>query len=336
MRVSICLFLASLAACVSEPPPPQDGVDAVSFVEEHVLPAKPRSSLDLLIVIDDTVAMAEYQARLASLPAVIEQLVTSLDSGLRYFDVHIAVTSNDGVLRSIPALADPFAALYLDYDLTTIANYTGSLASVLAQLVDVGATNTGPSQPLAALQLALEHDSSFLRANAYLGVVIVSATDDASGDSVAAYAQWLKSLKTDPANVVLVGVTGNATPRLDELLAAFPDRHTEVALTADDYAPAIGIFGQLVKTTLEGYCWNASDVDPITPGPQYDCTFAAIYGGAEHVLPPCTGGEGADAFCWSLAPASYCPSPEELEPTVRPYDLWLFRPELRAQCVVNR
>lgn len=330
------LIMACLAACMSEQPPPHDGPDAVSFVEEHVLPAKPRSSLDLLIVIDDTVAMAEHQARLASLPALIEQLVTSPDSALRYADVRIAVTSNDGVLRRIPGLADPFAALYLDYDLTTIANYAGSLASVLAQLDDVGATNSGPSQPLAAIQLALEHDTSFVRADAYLGIIIVSATDDASDDSVAAYAQWLKSRKADPANVVLAGVTGDVMPRLDELFAAFPNRHTEVALTADDYAPALDVFGQLVKTTLEGYCWNASDVDLVTPGPQYDCTFTTIYGGAEHVLPPCTGGEGADAFCWSLAPASYCPSPDELEPTVRPYDLWLFRPELRAQCVVTR
>ena len=67
----------------------------MSHVEHYELSAAGPVKLDLLVVVDDTPAMALYQERIKALPQAIAQ---SFDPT---FDVRIAVTSNDGVAECV-------------------------------------------------------------------------------------------------------------------------------------------------------------------------------------------------------------------------------------------
>lgn len=298
---------------------------ATSHVEERRWPALPSQQLDLLFVIDDTTAMASYADRVGELADLVEQALET-----SRLSVRIAVTSNDGMLRYAPS-STPVLDLLLEYDFTRTTNFHGTLRDNLRSMLAVGSASTGPSRPLDAQRKVLEQDvHGFLRPRAYLMIVTVTAQDDASTVDPGEHAAWLKTLKQDPAAVVVTGIYAMPAPRLDAFYAAFPSRNVTVAIDEPDHSDAIELFLQLQKATLGLPCANASDVDPATPGPQFDCTFSAMIRGAERLLPQCQGED--DSFCWELLESSFCTT--GLEPRIRPYDLNSFHPEIWSQCVV--
>jgi hypothetical protein len=318
-----------LAACATDEVPTPD-VEATSFVEVYALPEGHRAQLDLLFVIDATTAMASYQDRVAALPAAFERAFPSIGFGL--IDVHIGVTTTGGALRGSSAVGGPFMTMYTEFDLTRVANFGGTLVEALSPLVNVGAASAAPNQPLAAaLKVLEENPGGFHRAGTPLGIVIVSASDDASPLAASEYARLIKAIE-EPTNVGIAAITDGPTPRLDELLTGFVNRAVRGALI-DDAQPALEFFGQFIKSTLAGACWHPSDVDPITPGNQFDCTFTVMIRDQERVLPPCR--LPGDQFCWSFEAANYC-EVGRLEPQFPPYGINFFRPALRAECVVLR
>lgn len=326
----------TLAVCVAcaDQGPSGSGIAGSSHVAVYDLPATPEQQLDLLFIIDDTIAMGAYQDRLAELPARVEQAFLSIGDGL--LDTHIAVATSDGQLRRSAAVGSSYMSIRTEFDLERITNFTGTLRETFGSLANVGASRMGASQPLESMQRVLEANADgFVRDHAFLGIVIISATDDASPSPPADYVQFAKGLKDDPTNVLVTGITLAPTPRLDEFFAAFPHRNVVVSLPDGDHALALEAFKPLIKTILPGTCWEASDVDPETPGPQYDCTFSVMIRGNERRLPPCT--LPGDQFCWSLVSSgnecSYTDH-EPLKPKVPPYHLWFFRPALHAECVV--
>jgi hypothetical protein len=324
------LLLACCAACVDSAPS-GSGIEGVSHVEVHELPAFGPPKLDVVFVVDDTIAMEPYQERLAGLPAVFEQ--TFLVTLAGQVDMHVAVATSTGGLRRIPSVGSAYMSIRTEYDLARITNFTESFRTTFEKLSVVAASSTGANQPLDAARRVVEaNPDGLLRPSVPLAIVLVTASDDASSEAVSTYADIFESSKGDPGNVMVIALAAGSTPRLDELFAALPNRY-RVSSLADDYQPALDHLGQMIKTILPGLCWNASDVDPATPGAQYDCTFTATIRGAQRVLPPCE--LPGDQFCWSLVPSDHgCAEHAPLKPELPPYRFWTFLPAMRAECVV--
>lgn len=162
------------------------------------------------------------------------------------------------------------------------------------------------------------------------------------------YVTFFKGLKSDPANVIVAGIAGPTTPyevelrtppnggtaipavahsctyngatgpevadpsvRLVEFLNQFPNRNTFSTICQQDLSGALTQIAQLLRTVIGSPCieGNLADVDPETPGVQYDCSVSDVrnYGKAnqtETVLPQCnneaTPSASTNKPCWSI------------------------------------
>ena len=320
------------------------GIDGTTHVETYELPAAIPPKLDLLFVIDDTTAMASHQQALAALPMQLEQTLQGAYASAANYHIGV-LTTGDANLRRSTAIPDPF--IVHDNTFSGPANnYQGSLGSVLASLFP-GATTTTANQPLGIMQAALSSNpanAGFLRGEAYLGVITISASDDASPGGIVDYANSLKATKNSPLNVVLSGVFDPNNPRLGAFHAQFPNRSDMETIASADYAGALEIFTQLYREVLGYACRKEpADLDPDLPGPQYDCSFVSIDNGVEKLLPQC--GTNITQPCWEIvvaADASICPDPAERSHLqTRGYTTSMsaygdpFHPAIRGQCIVN-
>ncbi|HUS33658.1 MAG TPA: hypothetical protein VMZ53_34390 [Kofleriaceae bacterium] len=318
------IAITLLVGCTDEPAP--SGPTATSHIQvadylEHAPPL-----LDVLIVVDNTQAMAPYQAKLPRLAADLSTAIHSLARDMA--DIRIAATTNGGALS--PVLSD-----HSDWFGVHSPSFTGSLESALTPLVDVGATASGPSQPLAAMRTALESSPAFLRPRASLVIVTMSATDDASPSFD--YVSFAKAAKSDPANVMVIGIYPPGSTNLDAFHHAFPNRNLVTSIDADDYAPAFADLPRLHRTTLEGSCmYQPADVDLEAPGAQIDCVAMAYDDGAEIArVPMCEGGPPTTGSCWELvAGATSGCSDGSLAFELRGLWTWSLRPAIQLQCVV--
>lgn len=331
VRLPLLAFLSLLAACAANEPA-RDGIEGQSHVEIHELPGWGPPQIDILLVVDDTTAMAPYRDQVALLPSIIADAFPSMGDGL--VDLHIGMITNDGALRRTHPNGQPFVAIRTELDLQRTTNFQGTLEEALGRLTSLDALHEGASTPLAAVQHVLDSDTEgFVRENAPLGIVFMTATDDASPGSVLDYAASYKAAKSDPASIIVTAITAQPVPRLDELFAAFPHRNKMISID-DDYRPVFELVGNQIWTILPGMCWRASDVDPVTPGPQYDCTVTATIDGEPRDLPPCQI-EG-DQLCWRLVPSNQgCIEDDALRVVIPPYHFYWFVPPLRVECVVR-
>ncbi|MBL8623099.1 MAG: VWA domain-containing protein [Myxococcales bacterium] len=180
------------------PPDAADDLVAVATV-----PAELNRALDLLLVIDNSGSMGEEQQSIAAnLPQLINVLNTA-PGGLP--DVHIGVVStnvgtggvniggcstatrpqgDDGNLLTsgCPGLTAAYVEDLRSPDGSRARNYSGDLATVLSCMTRLGTAGCGFEQPLESMKRALSpgRNPGFLRANALLGVLIVTDEDDCS------------------------------------------------------------------------------------------------------------------------------------------------------------
>lgn len=339
------LALALCAACTDEGSS-GSGVEGTTHVETYVLPAAPAPTLDLLFVVDDTTAMAAHRQPLAAVPAQLEALLASEYGNVGSYHVGVITTdaAGGGALRRSSAVADAFVVYDHAFSGTTV-NYQGSFASALASLMPSSAAGTATNQPLESTRLALGNaaNAGFLRADAFFGLVTITASDDASPSTPADYAAALKATKAEPTNVYAVGVVPSTAPRLAEHFAQLPNRSEIHSIDDADYAEALAAFARLYRRTL-GYACNRAplDLDPAAAGGQYDCSFVWIDGATERRLPSCTRAVGEP--CWELVTADpqICVDPAarvhlqtrgfttSASPFGDPY-----HPEIRGQCLVE-
>jgi hypothetical protein len=291
--------------------------------------------MDMLFVIDDTPAMAPYVDRTAAMLRSIDQLWTDLGAYPRT-DLHVAVATADpadfGQLRQSGNVQGAFIVDENAPDLLTrVTNHGGSLGIDLAELGAVG-TNGTASQPLGAARAAIESTPDFLRPDAYLAIAIVSAHDDASAANVADIVTWAKGLKADPDLVIVSAVYPAGAPRLDAFVDAFADRGTKLPIDAGDYVNAMTALGLAYKVIPSVPCLSTPlDIDPETPGEQYDCTVELeLRDGTRRIVPACPG-EG----CWQfhLDPQN-CTNPVGGQIDIPPFR-WPIMPTVRGQCVVG-
>jgi hypothetical protein len=149
---------------------------------------------------------------------------------------------------------------------------------------------------------------------------------------VAGYASFLKSLKGDTRLVVTGAIMGTPDPfavelrtppgggtalpalshsctyqgangqevadppvRLKQFLDAFPDASTTSTICQQDLSSGLDQIGQLVGRGIGSPCIAVplADVDPNTPGPQFDCEVEDVVGTTVTPIPAC-----GSAPCW--------------------------------------
>jgi len=273
-----------LVAC-TQPAPPST-IEGTSHVVHMELPFGVTREIDLLFVIDDSPAMAAHQANLTANYARLMTVLETMPLGLP--DVHIGVTTTDpadgGRLRERPAMSEHFLASELLFDGSRQTNFTGDLGQAFTELASVGAAGSATTTPFDAIRLGISDavNPGFIRPDAYLLVVVLTAGDDASAISPEQLASLLKTSKSDPSKVIVAaalgacdanGRTATAAPRLSTLLEQFPNRSTRTAICDDDLSRVLELGGGLVKTTLGAPCVPVPllDVNPDLAGTQPEC-----------------------------------------------------------------
>jgi len=293
-------FALALVSCTEPPPPESDQVTSV--VEHKEIPIGMNANIDILFVIDNSAAMAPAGSKLAAdYRAMIDMLGAAAGGDLP--DVQIGVTTTDlgdpGQLRGATFLADGAR-----FNWRRERNYDGALADAFGGLANVGASGAASTQPLAAMQRALSVsvNPGFVRPDAALAVVILTAGDDHGTAGTADIARALKALKTDPSNVMVIGgfgacdqngIVATAAPRLAAFLDQFPNRSSHETLCSDQLPKAFALTNQLLKTTLGLACLE----NAIAP---HACSSWMIdaHSDDQALLPECTTGDAP--HCYSI------------------------------------
>jgi hypothetical protein len=285
-------LLLVIAACVE----PAHGYDANTHVIAFEWPARGVPQLDLLFVVDDSSGMAPYRDRVLDASRTFADALAHYGAGKP--DVHAGVTTRGDVT---------FVSDLHNNDGSRNTSFSGTLADALATLVDVGTAGTAPNQPLAAIDVA-RTAPGFRRANARLMVVTISASDDVSLDSVAAYTARL-------GDAVTAGIYPAGSPRLD----AFHDRFVD-DINAVAYTHVFEPLNIIVD-------YGATCIDE--PASPYDCAISMLEGDRETVLPACS--HTPEGPCWDIVDDPlWCPGQRTIN--VRGYAR-IYRPHLFGQCV---
>ncbi len=318
--------LCALGACTDEPEP--TGPFLTSVIRDYGFPAFIPPQLDVLVVVDNTTAMAPYASSLATLAAATEQGL--FVEGTAQPDARIAVTTTDGSgsLRMPATSSESYLAVGFDAHYNATRNFTGSLTDALADLFAVGTATTSPPRPLAAVVNAL----GFARADSFLGIVMITASDDASDDHPVAYSTMVKGQRDDYGEIGLSGVYPQPSARLDAFAGRFAPKAWLTDIATGDSAKAIVSFENALKRILFLPCADEpSDVDAETEGPQYDCSFAAQYDdGTSEQLPPCR--PDSAGRCFEFVEHMWCDGGSKLF-NVRGFP-GHHSPQIRGQCVV--
>lgn len=315
------ILLALVGACF-DPPPPADGPYVESHVETRVYPETSLPALDMLLVVDDTAAMIPYASRGPELATAVASTLQSIGDG--FLNLQVAVTTNGGALSTV--LADR-----VDWFGIHTSSFEGTLADNLASLVNVGTTAPGPAQPLDAMRRALA-STGFVRQYAYLVVVTVAASDDAS--PAFDYVHFVKSVKSDPANVIALGIYPPGSPNLDAFHQSFPNRNTVVSIDRP-YVDAFTLLTQVQRDAGGIPCLetNLVDIAPDAPGLQPECEVSAWEDNVElGRVAMCEGAAPTPDPCFEIAPEPFC----ETGVSFRLRGVWeWFHPEIRVECVTS-
>jgi hypothetical protein len=319
----ICLLAVGAARCGGAlgAPPCEDGNCGTQLSTRGTLQYNLSRKLDVLFVVDDTPAIAPHADALAAGFAGMGQM---LSQPYGPTSVHAGVIRAGGCDTSTRARACGIAApeefLRADW-CETLINDTAGVADTVACMAGLGAADCGPIQPLAAAVHALTSPPAgwegFLRPDAALLIVIVAASDDASGPPgaptpVADVVARLKALKDDPT-LVMASVIGPGNcpgdtppPRLLEFVQTFGANGEILGLCSAPLSAALDRAHEYISIDISPPCIaNVRDTDRETPGLQADCTVESrsrTPDGSTAVspLPTC---DAAAPPCWRFATA---------------------------------
>jgi len=304
----------------------EDGSCGVQVSARRIVQTSVNRRLDLLFVVDDTSAMTGHTGAVATGMA---EMARSLRDAEPEISLHIGVVragTCDATTRGAACgVAAPEQFLRSEWcNAVTNFNYGGGLDDALACLADLGTTDCGPAQPLAAAVQALVEPprpgwEGFLRKDAYLFVVFITATDDASGPPgaplpVHPFVTALKALKPDSGQILVASIgPGNCAagevpgPRLIEFVNEFGANGLALGLCSDHLAV---VLDRIVYTNYEGLappCFKyVRDTDLDTPGVQARCTVEHAELAPDHsiVRAPIFSCDESAPPCWYLVPST--------------------------------
>ena len=190
----LSLLAFALYACDASSPPGAEVPAVRSCQVEQLFPIPTRLYIDLLLVVDESPAMAPYQEALSANLRIFGQVLENIEGGLP--DVHIAIVSADprhaGVFQTRAGCGlhegESFISDVLD-DAThmRVRNYDGAIADVISCLGTLGASGSATAAPLASMRAALDGshtaNAAFHDRRDALYVGILAAQDDCSGPS---------------------------------------------------------------------------------------------------------------------------------------------------------
>lgn len=271
-----------------------------SGYETFELAANKPTPLDILVVLDDTTAMANYLPR----PGVDQLgIFPFIYNGAP--DIRVAITtSTTGTLRTSPTVPDGYVEHRLDFgDGTLHTNYNGTLSYALGSLTNVGATSTAPNEVLASAERALA-TPGFVRDGSGVGILVISGADDASTGDPATFAAGVQA-HGNPTMVSTIYADADPIPRLRAFADALPLRWL---VTMSDYnMEALTVFSWLWPPQANpDWCLP---VRATKVSGNYDCEMFMADAPTTHMLPQCNGDiwTASDA-CWSILEEPSCRS----------------------------
>jgi hypothetical protein len=282
--------------------------------------------VDILFVIDDTSAIASHAADLA---AGFAKLADAANQPVRPTSIHAGFIRAGRCDTSTRASACDVTEQFMRHEWCgTVNNFGGPFTSTFGCLADLGTDDCGPVQPLAAAVTLLRGPppagwEGFLRPDAYLLVVVVTASDDASGPPgsptpVLDIAAGLKALKQDPSQVLVTvvgpGDCGGSVPpyaRLTEFVNQFGANGIAVGLCTGGLAASLDrVLNYTIYDSLEPACvQDVRDTDPVQPGLQPSCSVLDYAydeqtgNGTIAAIPSC---DLSAPPCWRLTPNGTC------------------------------
>ena len=294
--------------------------------EEFELEPRLPKPLDVLVVLDDTTAMADHVQHVPSGGGI--GIIAATYNGAP--DIRIAVTTTTtGTLRKSNAVPDGIikhAKNFLDGTITT--NYSVTLAEAVGSLMNAGTSSTTPNKALEATQLALE-TPGFVRDSSAVGILLISASDDASSGDAAGYAAAVQGQNS----MMLSLVSGDNTPRLGAFAYSFAYRHL-TALSAYNME-AVTVFAGLVwpGDNLD-YCLPVAAVDvDARAGDQYDCEMVISHDQQVRTLPQCNGDAWIESDpCWQILAEPTCSSGRAI---VVGGGFTMYRPRVIGRCTTE-
>lgn len=287
MRIAVLVLV--LAACADRGVGHLPGIEH-DRVQAFDVPVAVPEKHDLLFVIDDSTAMAPFAELLASeLPRLVDRL-----ADFRITDLHFGmVAASDGAFRHDGLVGSPFLIDWRHLDGTRSANYSGELADQILRLAP-GSHAGSSTRPLAAIRAALS-TPGFRRDDSTLLVIMITASDDPSTTSLDDDIALLRPLG-DRSRTLLSVIGPRPAPRLEALLAAFPNRAWHRSIEAPGYDDALSGLSTLG-------CYRGGD--PCLVGEPLECAFSdvlvedgiPVY---EEIVPACDDDPAARP-CWRIA-----------------------------------
>jgi hypothetical protein len=322
-RSLLCALAALAAGCggALDKPPCADGHCGGQFSTSVTSTYSVERRLDLLFVVDDTPAIAPYADQLAAgFAAIAAELQATPQPASLHVGFTRAGSCDTSTRASVCGVRAP--ARFVDVEpCNVVENGSLSYPGTIACLGELGAGDCAPNQPLAAALQALDpanvYWEGFLRPEAYLEVVFVAASDDASGPPgaptpLADLVSRLRAVKTDPSAILVATIgprdcatTGDVqAPRLAQFTNEFGANSLQVGLCSDQFPHVVDRIVQNLNIAYAPPCLtNVRDTDVARPGVQADCTVIArtsnLSAGQtiEQPVPSCDTGQSP---CWNI------------------------------------
>jgi hypothetical protein len=354
-QIRYLAFVVAVVACTEAPPPEPGAVEHVVSFDYPQAALTPQ--LDVLVVVDSSPAIAAHRDRLVASYRRFAEVFQTI-GGLP--DLHLGVVTadlggtgcgpgDDGALRHADVVTGDFLADFPTSSSARQRNYGGDLGVAITALADAGVAGCAITQPLAAMRRALERPSGFRRAHAFLAVIFISATDDASPISIDDAEAFLKSAAPDrDTSKLIVSVIGGpeaatcATPatRLTAFAQRFEHLNLFTSICDAEQQGALAILDRAYFSLLFLPCLEAplADLDP-GPGTLFDCTVSDIYADVadpaiehEDLLAACDAA-ATNRPCWQFATNKFSCQGLTLE-VERPF-LPVAGAHMRGQCLAD-
>ena len=303
------------------------GGEATVSYASHGVP----TSLDLLVVLDDSVASGPYAPRLESALRTMMRNKMPYSAWDRYEpDLNVALVpaamgfENTGAsppsrlwpeTAYCPMPSGPFlhTARLCDAPSNILGDWADTVACAALHLPASGQ----PPSPLETIRSLLEpgglaETSGFRRKNVPLLLVIVSTQDDptaADAATLAAYRDFLGTVADPPDEALLAGVVAPTTAKgLSAFAESFGENGALSEITDESWSAIPFVTEEHLIRDFFPICidWPVDDADPNAEGLQPDCVASEIHRSlsaarTEQILPRCLDDGSTPKPCWSVS-----------------------------------